>query len=598
MINKSVLLSLFIMTSCLMNTATYAAGNILVIVADDLGVDMLPAVYQTDCTLEPDTCSNGEPIITNASVKTDTLAQLAQEGVRFENVWSNPYCSATRATIQTGRYGYRTDVGRPGHGLQLSETTIPEVLSTVNYKSAAIGKWHLGGGSDVVVSPTHPTDTGYDFYAGNLHGVLSNGFNNWSKTSENGTKNEIITTYAAEDKVQEAANWIQGQASEANPWFMWFSFNLPHSPFHVPPIGQFSNADLLTAFNALSTADQAKAKVNCADTSIPIELCYIGMVEAMDYHMAELLSAVNSNDTTVIFVGDNGTPRPITESLFGISNAKGTVFEHGVHVPMIIKSPEITQAGQAGGSLEILVNTTDLYSTILELAGTTNTASGVDSISFAPALTAINPQNNRQNVYAEVFELTISTDSNGNTVRNYSDSQQAVMNQDGFKAIKVKDLYSNTASLMPDFNLSEYLLNHELNYFYNFNNAHETNNVYDLVDGFGPMTPNRMLKNYAKLRCEIELNSLSPQNTFFTGTVSDEIGTPLYGARLTLTDFASNQVGNVRFTNSDGFYMSPILPYDTFFRLDATKIGHSSANLITRRNNCRVPNDFTLFTVN
>ena len=602
MIKINVLSSLVLMTCCLTNSNIYAANNILVIVADDLGVDMLPAVYQTDCNLEPATCSNGVPIITTSNIKTDTIEQLAQEGVSFSNVWSNPYCSATRATIQTGRYGYRTDVGRAGHDLKLSETTIPEVLSTVNYTSAAIGKWHLGGGSSDDVSPTHPTDTGYDFYAGNLYGALWNGFNNWSKTSENGTKNEVINTYAAEDKVLDAVGWMQGQASVATPWFMWFSFNLPHSPYHVPPIGQFSNTDLLSAYNALSASDQALARVNCkgevpGEPIIPEELCYIGMIEAMDHHMGELLSAVNNNDTTVIFVGDNGTPRVITQSLFGFSNAKGTVFEHGVHVPMIIKSPEITQAGKAGGILDILVNTTDLYSTILELAGTTNTTSGVDSISFASALAANEPQNNRSYVYAEVFDFFYGMDDSGNEIRFDSDVQQAVMNQDGFKAIKVKDLTNTTAQMMPEFNVSEYLADHQFNYFYNFTKAHETNNIYDLVDGFGPSVPNKLLKNYAGLRCEIELQSLNPENTFYTGTVSDENSVPLFGARLTLTDFASNQVGNVRFTNSDGFYMSQILPFNTFFRLDATMPGHSSGNLITRRNNCRVPNDFTLVTV-
>src|SRR5262245_65248854 len=69
-------------------------GNILVLIADDLGVDQL-AAYGVGSDLPP----------------TPNLDRMAAEGVLFRNVWSQPTCSPTRATIQTGRYGFRTTIG-------------------------------------------------------------------------------------------------------------------------------------------------------------------------------------------------------------------------------------------------------------------------------------------------------------------------------------------------------------------------------------------------------------------------------------------------------------------------------------------------------
>lgn len=73
-----------------------AAPNVLLILADDLGVEAL-SVYG----------------LAETAPKTAALEELAQQGVVFSNFWSQPVCSPTRATIMTGRYGFRTGVGRP-----------------------------------------------------------------------------------------------------------------------------------------------------------------------------------------------------------------------------------------------------------------------------------------------------------------------------------------------------------------------------------------------------------------------------------------------------------------------------------------------------
>ena len=70
--------------------------NVLLILADDMGVEAL-SVYGLGKT----------------APKTAALEAIAEEGVVFKNFWSQPVCSPTRSTIMTGRYGFRTGVGRP-----------------------------------------------------------------------------------------------------------------------------------------------------------------------------------------------------------------------------------------------------------------------------------------------------------------------------------------------------------------------------------------------------------------------------------------------------------------------------------------------------
>lgn len=161
--------------SCLFLLASPAASQIgelpnfdriAVIVLDDVGVDMLSCYGEgADTPNTPHICG------------------LAQEGVLFRNAWANPTCSPTRATVQTGRYGFRNGVSGPGVVLPDAEVTIPEVLADpinehLGFNTAAIGKWHLSGGN--FSNPPNcflladPRDQGY----GRGAGTASN-FNNY-----------------------------------------------------------------------------------------------------------------------------------------------------------------------------------------------------------------------------------------------------------------------------------------------------------------------------------------------------------------------------------------------------------------------------------
>ena len=147
-----------------------AQQNVLIVIADDLGVDQL-RVYDAG----------------DDAPSTPTINALASQGVVFRNAWANPICSPSRAALQTGRHGFRTGVGwlidSDLPALPLAEITLPELLdrgTDSGWEHALIGKWHLGNGN--VGGNLNPNLQGYDHFSGTLGNFTSNG-QNWSYTN-------------------------------------------------------------------------------------------------------------------------------------------------------------------------------------------------------------------------------------------------------------------------------------------------------------------------------------------------------------------------------------------------------------------------------
>ncbi|MFT6002331.1 MAG: arylsulfatase A-like enzyme, partial [Flavobacteriales bacterium] len=112
--------------------------NILLIIADDMGLDATPG-YNVG-TIKPN---------------VPNIQNMINQGVRYNNFWSYPVCTPTRSSMLTGKYGFRTNVLKVGDVLSTSETSLQSHIdnNTGNrYAHAVIGKWHLS------TSPSHPTD--------------------------------------------------------------------------------------------------------------------------------------------------------------------------------------------------------------------------------------------------------------------------------------------------------------------------------------------------------------------------------------------------------------------------------------------------------
>lgn len=369
------MLALALLLPCGVSAAAAAPDgpppNILLVLADDLGVDMV-GVYDEGVAGPP----------------TPTIDSLAARGVYFRNCWATTMCSPSRATIQTGRYSFRTGIGmiitQTAPDLSLDERILPEVLGTLPtpYACAAIGKWHLGNAAGG--GPLHPNLSGYPHFVGTQENILATqgwSYYNWPK-DVNGTVTPC-TTYATTDNVDEALAWI-AQAPE--PWFCYVAFNAPHNPWHEPPPSLHTRV------------------LPPVDPRVQPRPFYEAMVEALDTELGRLLAGLGPvlANTNVVFLADNGTPREVCLPPFMPNHAKLTIYEGGVNVPLVVAGPSVPVMGV---ECTALVNTTDLFATVLELAGGDLASLGVprDSKSLVPYIAAPDTPSHRWWTYTEYF---------------------------------------------------------------------------------------------------------------------------------------------------------------------------------------------------
>jgi arylsulfatase A-like enzyme len=344
--------------------------NILLIIADDMGLDATPN-YSID-GIKPN---------------MPVLQSLMSNGIKFNNLWSYPLCTPTRASILTGKYGFRTEVTNVGHNLSSNEQSIQNYLDGMNsgYSHAVIGKWHLSG--DI----SHPNAIGIDEYTGVLGGGVQS-YWNWNLVEN--MQSSKSTEYTTTKFTDLAINWI---GSQNQPWFLWLAYNAPHTPFHLPPSELYSQVGL--------ASDQSSIDAN------PLPY-YLAMLEAMDTEMGRLINSMSQEErdnTFIVFIGDNGTPNQVVQT-YPNRRAKNSLYQGGVNVPMVISGKNVERKGVEE---EALLCTTDLFATIAGIAGSNiseiNDSKNFKSMFNAPGITV------RDYVYSEIGDDINNLD---HTIRN------------------------------------------------------------------------------------------------------------------------------------------------------------------------------------
>ncbi len=343
--------------------------NILLIVGDDLGLDVLSASGAIEQT-----------------AITPNLDALAAGGVTFSQVWSNPVCSPSRASIQTGRYAFRTGIGQlvrqNSRALRIAERTLPEVLDEGTdgaYAHAAIGKWHLG--NDSVGGPLAANIAGYQHFAGTLRSIaFPDSYMDWEEVVDGVAQR--FEGYATTRTADQFLDWV---VQVEDPWFAYVAFNAPHPPLHVPPEELFTRE---------LGADPSSREV------------YLAMVEALDTEIGRMLAGLDPaerENTIVMFVSDNGTPAVGTVAPFVPEQAKATLFEGGVRVPLIIAGPGVA----SGATCDALVSVADLHATVAELAGVEldSLAESIelDALSLVPYLESPERPSMRSYLFSELY---------------------------------------------------------------------------------------------------------------------------------------------------------------------------------------------------
>lgn len=381
-----ILIKLFISQSL------FAQQNTILIIADDVSPDYFGCFSSTTDT-----------------ANTPNIRALTERGIKFTKVWSAPVCSPARAGILTGRYPFRTGVGgvitsSTSPQIDTSEMSIAKLLkyyAPVTYNTACVGKWHL-----TINQPSkrlNPNKLGFDLYSGNFNGAITNYY--YYQRVKNGIL-DTITTYATTQTVDDAIDWMDTM-NTSKPFFLWMAFNAPHDPFHLPP----STLCNTTGLSGTTT-----------DIAANPEKYFKSALEAMDTEIGRLLDYLTLNNlmdsTNIIFIGDNGNQGQVAQ-IADPSKSKGTIYDYGVRVPMIIAGPAVVIGNRTSDEL---INTPDLFATIAELSGFTNWRNSIpigttiDSKSFLHILKN-QVSINRTWIFSETFNTPATVDD-GKTIRN------------------------------------------------------------------------------------------------------------------------------------------------------------------------------------
>ncbi len=349
-------LSLLLLAGAL-PAAESAKMNVVLILADDLGWTDL-ACYGSKL------------------YETPHIDKLARDGLRFTQSYSAcTVCSPTRAAIMAGKYPARLHItdwipGLPPENpkllvpdwtkyLPLEESTVADAFHAAGFATASIGKWHLGG------EPYYPDKHGFDL---NLAGTEAPSPKTYFApynipTLPEGPAGEYLTDRLA----LEAEKFLEQHKDK--PFFLY----LPHFAVHLPVQGK----------RPIIQKYRAKLHAGLMQTNAG----YAAMIESLDDAVGAVRRKLDelrlTDHTLVIFASDNGGRVPTTSNL-PLRVGKGSCYEGGTRVPLIVFWPGVTKPGTV---CDTPVISMDLYPTVLEIAGQKAAAQAVvDGVSLVPLL--------------------------------------------------------------------------------------------------------------------------------------------------------------------------------------------------------------------
>ncbi len=340
-LKSTFLILLFFTTahySCLASKNS-SKPNIIVILVDDLGYGDLSIQGGKD-------------------IRTPNIDKLFESGMQFKNFYANcTVCSPTRASLLTGCFPdlvgvpgvIRTDENDSWGLFRADVITLPQILKQAGYKTALIGKWHLG-----LESPGLPNERGFDFFKGFLgdmmddyrthlrHGINYMRFNNETINPE-GHATDIFSDWAV--------NYLKESKNSEQPYFLYLAYNAPHFPIQPP--------------------EEWLKKVQAREKGISeLRAKNVALVEHLDYNIGRVLEALDKSgqakNTIVIFSSDNGGHLPSGASNGNLRGGKQDMYEGGIKVPACFVWKEEIKSGTV---CENFALTMDIFPTLCEMIG-------------------------------------------------------------------------------------------------------------------------------------------------------------------------------------------------------------------------------------
>ncbi len=315
----------------------------------------------------------------SADLHTPNMDALAASGVRFTQFYAAaPVCSPSRAGLLTGKNPLRAGLTgnvpanrlERGAGLPTEQVTIAEVLKSAGYRTAQIGKWHLGNAPE-----EQPNGQGFDYSFGHLVGCIDNysHYFFWDGPNRhdlwrNGKEVWHNGAFFPDLTVKEVNHFVQENQSQ--PFFIYWALNLPHYPYQ----------------------GEQKWLEKYADLPSPRKE-YAAFLSTMDEKIGQVLANLDRlglrENTLIVFQSDHGHSRE-ERAFFGGGNAgpyrgaKFSLFEGGLRIPAIVSLPGKIPRGKVSGQIATGM---DWLPTIAELCGAKLPKTKLDGKSLVPMLT-------------------------------------------------------------------------------------------------------------------------------------------------------------------------------------------------------------------
>lgn len=343
---KLPLISLFCAALLLSASAPAAERpHIVHIVADDLG---WKDVGFNGCT----------------DIRTPNLDRLAAEGTKLTQFYVQPMCTPTRAALMTGRYPFRYGLQTAvipsvsAYGLDTTEWLMPQCLKEAGYKTAIIGKWHLGHADP----KWWPRQRGFDYQYGAMIGELDyftheeHGVLDWYRDNKPVREEGYTTQLLGSDAVKLIENH-----DPSTPLYLYLTFNAPHTPYQAPQ-------------------EYLERYKNIQD---PTRRTYAAMVACLDDEIGRVVAALDKKgmrkNTLILFHSDNGgTKNAMFAGVMAdmskvkipcdngpYRDGKGSLFEGATRVCAFANWPGKIKAGTVDG----VIHAVDFYPTLAALAG-------------------------------------------------------------------------------------------------------------------------------------------------------------------------------------------------------------------------------------
>lgn len=365
-------------------TASAAPPNIVVLLADDLGIGEVGAWGQRE-------------------VATPHIDRLAADGLRFTEFRSSAaVCGPARCSFMTGLHNGRCRLDDNDHDyLRASDVTLAERLHDAGYTTALMGKWGLSWDSQ---PESWPQAQGFDVFFGYRDQVHAHNFfpeylldgtdslrtrNVVPAPRGNGSGNATVRLDYAPDLLRARAfRFVRERAAARTPFFLFWATNLPHihnETRSTSPDGGYETTTLGPY------ADRP--------WSLP-KRSYAAQIHRLDQDLGALRALLDSlgvaRNTVVVFLSDNGAtflrgPDDGTTDVIGrwfngtlrYRGYKGDLYDGGLRVPGIVHWPGVVQPGRTS---DARVDFTDLHATLLEVAGQ-RAPTSITGRSFLPLLT-------------------------------------------------------------------------------------------------------------------------------------------------------------------------------------------------------------------